>query len=190
MRVSIASAFFLLALLPSAGCDAVDSLLGEFRGTVAVAAAPETVEGEAVYTVLETPDGPQFVLGLFVDGLTENSRDDYDYLVFRLNGQRPGVGAYPVDGLANGPRVATATLARVDEAGDTDDARGAILSGTDGTLTISRVDGYGFLQGLYQVEAEGARVERPAARVTGSASGRFEARYEPPAAFERLGIGR
>ena len=180
-------ALLLVAFLPL-GCDATDSLLGEFRGVRGVDAAPEAVEGEAVYTVVETAAGPRFVLGLFVDGVTENSRDDYDYVVFRLDGGRPDVGAYRVDDRANGPRVVTATLARVDDVGDPDDARGAILSGTDGTLSVERVDPYGFLLGSFDVEASGLRVDRPGARVRGAASGRFEARYEPPVVFQRLGI--
>lgn len=181
-------ALLLFALLPAWGCDSVDSLLGEFRGARGVDAAPETVEGEAIYTVVETSAGPRFVLGLFVDGVTENSRNDYDYVVFRLDGDRPDVGAYRVDALANGPRVVTATLARVDDAGDTDDARGAILSGTDGLLSISRVDSYGFLLGSFDVQGSGLRVDRPGVRVRGEANGRFEARYESPAVFQRLGI--
>ena len=182
------SALLLVALLPLGGCDSVDSLLGEFRGERGVDAALETVEGEAIYTVVETSRGPRFILGLFVDGVTENSRNDYDYVVFRLDGERPDVGAYRVDPLASGPRVFTATLARVDDAGRTGDARGAILSGTVGTLTVSRVDHYGFLLGAFQLNASGVRVNAPSVQVQGEASGRFEARYEPPVVFQRLGI--
>lgn len=178
----------LLACLSVAGCDSLDSLLGDFRGTIDVDAAREAVEGEAVYTIVETADGPRFVLGLFVDGLTENTADDYDYVVFYLDGARPDVGAYAVVPGSDGRRDATATLARIADADDPPDTRGVLLRATDGTLTITRVDTYGFLAGSFQIDATGVRVEAPEAPVTGAASGRFEARYEPPAVFRRLGI--
>lgn len=184
-RLSLALALALL--LPLGGCDALDSLLGEFEGRRAIAGASESVDGEAIYTVVETAGGPRFVLGLFVDGLTASSRTDYDYVVFRLPDARPDVGAYAVDDRASGARVFTATLAHVEDAGR-DEARGTLLRGTGGTLTVERVDGYGFLLGSFQVDATGLRIEAPGATVAGSASGRFEARYEPPAVFQRLGI--
>ena len=61
------------------------------------------------------------------------------------------------------------------------------LAGTDGTLAISRVDGYGFVLGTYDVDGEGVFLPR-GGRATGSARGTFEARYEPPETFRRLGL--
>lgn len=173
-------------LLTAAGCDAEGSLLGEFEGRTTIGAEVRDVEGEAVYTVVETDRGSELVIGLFVGDLFESDFDDYDYVLFRRPGGRPGVGAYAVD---DDPTSAVAaTIARVDEADDPLDAFGAVLVGTDGTLAITRVDGYGFLAGSYQFDAEGLRVDIPGRRVTGAASGTFEARYEPPSAFRRLGL--
>ena len=178
----------LLIAAAAAGCDGQDSLLGEFRGADRVGALGRAVEGEAVYTVVETAAGPEVVLGLFVGDLYDSDRDDYDYVLFRLPGARPGVGAYAVDG-DPGPRAVQATLARVADADDVRDARGAVLYGTAGTLAITRVDGYGFTGGTYAFEARGVRVRPGAAAVSGTARGQFEAYYVAPAALRHLGLG-
>ena len=182
----------LLALLTLAtGCDNDDSLLGEFVGRDVVGGASRLVEGEAVYTVVETATGPEFVLGLFVGDLYDSDFDEYDYVLFRRPGDRPGVGAYAIDD--DPVRAFSATLARavhVDDAGEIEDDAfmGAALAGTDGTLALSRVDAYGFVLGSYDFRAEGVRLAPRAGRVTGAASGTFEARYEPPSTFRRLGL--
>ena len=181
-----------------AGCDAdADSLLGEFRGSDRVGAEVRgDLEGEAVYTVAETAAGPVFVLGLFVGDLFESDVDEYDYVLFRRLGDRPGVGAYAVE--ADPVTAFSATLARADDVDESleaddesdDDDRfrlSAALAGTDGTLAISRVDDYGNVLGTYDLEAEGVLLPR-GGRVTGAARGRFEARYEPPSTFRRLGL--
>ncbi len=175
---------FLLVLL--AGCDAESSLLGAFEGRTTIGAEARDVEGEAVYTVVETDRGAEFVIGLFVGDLFDSDDEAYDYVLFRRPGERPGVGAYAVQ--ADPVTAVAATIARVDEADDPLDAVGAVLSGTGGTLAITRVDPYGFLTGTYRFDAEGLRVDRPGARVTGAASGTFEAHYEPPSTFRRLGL--
>ena len=176
----------LAATLVLAGCDGDDSLLGEFEGQVVVTGDARAVDGEAVYTIVETDRGPEFVLGLFVGDLYESDFDAYDYVLFRRPGRRPGVGAYAID---DDPTSAVgASLARVDEADEPRDAEGYALVGTDGTLAVTRVDGYGFVAGTFRLEAEGLAVGRPERRLTGTASGRFEARYEPPATFRRLGL--
>ena len=176
----------LLALLVTPGCDSEGSLLGEFEGRTAIGAQTRDVEGEAVYTVVETDRGPEFVIGLFVGDLFESDVDAYDYVLFRRTGDRPGVGAYVVD--EDPISAVAATIARVDEADDPLDSFGAVLAGTDGTLAITRVDGYGNVAGSYRFSAEGLRVDVPGDRVTGSASGTFEARYERPETFRRLGL--
>lgn len=186
-RLLLASALVLTASAAAAGCDGHDSLLGEFRGTDRVGAASRAVEGEAVYTVVETAAGPQVVLGLFAGDLYDNDRDEYDYVLFRLPGARPGVGAYVVDG-DPGLRAVSATLARVDDAGDVLEARGVVLAGTAGTLAITSVDGYGFTGGTYAFEAEGVRVREGAGAVSGAARGQFEAYYAEPAVFRSLGL--
>ena len=175
----------LALLLVAVGCDG-DSLLGEFEGRIEVAGAERSVEGEAIYTVVEGPSGPEFVLGLFVGDLFESDFDDYDYILFRRPGTRPGVGAYTVD---DDPTFAVAaTLANVDEADDPREARGTLLRGLDGTLAFTRIDDYGFAAGTFQFDAAGFFVDRPARTISGTASGTFEARYEPPSAFRRLGL--
>ena len=179
----------LLSLFLVAGCDGQDSLLGEFVGSDSVDGRARAVEGEAVYTVVETAYGPEIVLGLFVGDLFESDRDEYDYVLFRLPGDRPSVGAVAVDD-DPGYRVAQATIARVDEADEPLDASGVLLTGTDGTLAFSSVDGYGFVVGTYRFQAQGLRVRDGArqSRSAGSASGTFEARYASPGAFRRLGL--
>ncbi len=179
----------LLSLLLVTGCDSQDSLLGEFQGADRVDGRTRAVDGEAVYTVSETATGPEVVLGLFVGDLYESDREEYDYVLFRLPGQRPSVGAVAVDD-DPGTRIAQATIARVDDADEPLDASGVLLTGTDGTLAFSSVDGYGFVVGSYRFDAEGVRIREDArrSRATGSASGVFEARYVSPGTFRRLGL--
>lgn len=176
----------LSCLAVAAGCDGEESLLGEFVGQTAVEADVRAVEGEAVYTVVETAAGPEFVLGLFVGDLYESDFDEYDYVLFRRPGGRPGVGAYTVD--ADPDRAFSATIARVEDADDPLEAEGVALAGTDGTLAVTAVDGYGFVAGSYDFRAEGLRLPPRAGRVDGAARGTFEARYAPPETFRRLGL--
>ena len=177
----------VVAALALGGCDSQDSLLGEFVGTDRVGAVSRSVEGEAVYTVVDAGRGPEVVLGLFVGDLLESGRDEYDYVLFRLPGDRPGVGAYAVDADPN-LRAASATIARVDDADDVLDAEGVVLYGTSGTLAITSVDGNGFTGGTYAFEAEGVRVRRGNGAVTGGAAGQFEAYYVSPSVFRSLGL--
>ncbi|MDT0633037.1 hypothetical protein RQM47_06105 [Rubrivirga sp. S365] len=176
----------LAVCLLAAGCDADESLLGEFEGRIDVDRSARLVEGEAVYTILDGPRGPEFVLGLFVGDLFESDIEDYDYVLFRRPGARPGVGAYAVD--ADPAYAVAATIANVDEADDPLKARGEVLRGLEGTLALTRIDDYGFVAGTFQFDAAGFFVQRPAQAVTGAASGTFEARYEPPATFRALGL--
>ncbi len=118
--------------------------------------------------------------------LFESDRDAYDYLLFRRPGRRPGVGAYAID--ADPTSAVAATIAEVEAAGDPSAVFGRVLHGTGGTLAVTRVDGYGFVSGSFQFDAEGVAVHVPSRSVAGTASGRFEARYEPPATFRRLGL--
>lgn len=181
------SLFLLTALAFVSGCDSQDSLLGEFVGSDQIGASSRAVAGEAVYTVVETAYGPEVVLGLFVGDLFESDREAYDYVLFRLPGERPGVGAVAIDD-DPGYRTASATLARVDDADDVLDATGVILTGTDGTLAFTSVDSHGFVGGSYSFQAQGVSVWR-AGRVAGSARGQFEARYVPPSTFRRIDLG-
>lgn len=188
MQKTLALALLVATALTAGGCDAFDSLLGDFEGDVELSGTRAPVEGEAIYTIVDGPAGPRFVLGLFVDGLTESSRDDYDYVLVRFDGGRPDVGAYAVDDRANGPDVVTATYASVEDAGRPSQTRGAIVRGTDGTFVVSHVDGYGNLAGTLRFDGVGTRLEAPGTTVTGGATTRFEARYEAPVVFQRLGI--
>jgi len=101
-------------------------------------------------------------------------------------GGRPGVGAYPVT--ADPDHAVGATIARVDEAEDPLESVGALLTGTDGTLGLTRIDDYGFIAGTYAFTAEGIRLMPRGGRVSGEARGTFEARYVPPSTFRRLGL--
>ena len=179
----------LLSLLLIAGCDSQDSLLGEFQGADRVDGRARAVDGEAVYTVSETARGPEVVLGLFVGDLYESDREEYDYVLFRLPGQRPGVGAVAIDD-DPGARIAQATLARARDADDVLETRAVLLTGTDGTLAFSAVDGYGFAAGTYEFSAEGLAILNGGGTsvASGGASGVFEARYVSPATFRRLGL--
>lgn len=172
-----------------AGCDSQDSLLGEFVGAVTIDGRGRGVEGEAVYTVAETAYGPEIVLGLFVGDLFESDRDEYDYVLFRLPGDRPGVGAVTIDD-DPGYRIAQATIARAQDADDVLETFGELLTGTDGTLAFTAVDSHGFVAGTYRFQAEGLRILENAnqSRATGSAGGVFEARYVSPSTFRRLGL--
>ncbi|MEM7786644.1 MAG: hypothetical protein AAF594_02845 [Bacteroidota bacterium] len=187
-RLNAALAVVLVGLLLVAtGCDGEDaSLLGEFEASVQVGPLTEFVDGEAVYTVVDTEAGPAFVLGLFVGDLGESDFDAYNYVLFRRPGARPGVGAYAIDDVTD--RAVAATVAEVDDADDPREAVGTVLRGVDGTLAVTRVDGYGFLSGTFRFDAEGIAVQRPSEAIGGAASGTFEARYEPPSTFRRLGV--
>ena len=179
----------LLSLLLVTGCDSQDSLLGEFQGADRVDGRARAVDGEAVYTVSETAYGPEIVLGLFVGDLYESDRDEYDYVLLRLPGDRPGVGAVAIDD-DPGYRVAQATLARASDADDVLETRATLLTGTDGTLAFSSVDGYGFVAGTYEFRGEGVAIldGGGTSRATGAASGVFEARRVSPSTFRRLGL--
>ena len=176
----------VLLALPLAACDADESLLGEFEARIDIDQAPRFVDGEAVYTVVDGPQGPEFVLGLFVGDLFESDFDRYDYVLFRRPGVRPGVGAYAVDD--DPVSAVAATIANVDGADDPLRATGEVLRGVTGTLALTRVDDYGFAAGTFHFDATGFDVGAPSRSVSGRASGTFEARYEPPAAFRRLGL--
>ena len=179
----------LLSLLLVAGCDSQDSLLGEFQGADLLDGRTRAVDGEAVYTVAETAYGPEIVLGLFVGDLYESDRDEYDYVLFRLPGDRPSVGAVAVDD-DPGYRIAQATLARAVDADDVLDTRAVLLTGTEGTLAFSAVDEHGFAAGTYDFQGEGLAIldGGGVSGATGGASGVFEARYVSPGTFRRLGL--
>ena len=176
----------LLPLVAVAGCDGDGNLLGEFVGRVEIGAEVRAVDGEAVYTVVETASGPEFVLGLFVGDLYESDFDEYDYVLFRRPGNRPGVGAYAIADEQD--RAVAATIARVDDADEPLEAIGAVLRGVEGTLALTRVDSNGFLTGTFEFDAQGLTVTTPTRRIGGAAQGTFEARYTPPSTFRRLGL--
>ncbi len=163
-----------------AGCDSDALGIGDFRGTVQVDAASRPVEGEAVYTVVETARGPRFVLGLFVGDLYDSRYDDYDFAALRRDGGRPGVGAFSVTAEGAGARAFTASYAQVTDANDPDEAAGPAIRATEGVVTITQVDDYGFLTGTVHFSGDGVRVENPRTRIRGEVSSTFEARYETP----------
>ena len=178
----------LAALVTLAACDSQESLLGEFEARLQTGDAAEAVEGEAVYSVVETADGPRFVLGLFVGDLIDSDRDDYDFIAFGRDGDVPSIGAYAVAEDPRGRQAVTATYADVEDADDAIEAAGAIVRGTDGTLSITNVTRSGFVIGAFQFEGEGFRVEDPSVQLAASASGRFEARYVTPGRLRSLGV--
>lgn len=172
-----------------AGCDAVGGLgIGDFRGTVQIEADTRPVTGEAVYTVVESARGPRVVIGLFVGDLFDSDVDGYDFVTLRRDGARPGVGAYSVTAEGAGTRAFTGSYAHVTDADDPDAARGPVLRATDGVLTITQVDDFGFVSGTFRFTGDGIRVESPRTTVGGEVSGTFEARYESPDTLRRLGI--
>ncbi|MEL6614897.1 MAG: hypothetical protein AAFQ43_04120 [Bacteroidota bacterium] len=190
---------FLVSLVALAGCDANENdLFGEFLADVRVdaqlegepdeddATAPR-LRGEAVYTIIDTPNGPEFVLGLFVGDLFDSQYDEYNFIVFRRPGGVPGVGGYAVvpDPQASG---VTATYARVTEADEPLEAEGPVLRGEDGTLAITSVDGIGVITGTFGFDATGVFVQDAGRFVDGDANGRFEARYESPNLFFGRGL--
>ncbi len=184
--VIVAAAMLCGTLL--AGCDSDGLGIGDFRGTVQVDATSRPVEGEAVYTVVETPRGPRFVLGLFVDGLYDSRYDGYDFAALRRDGGRPGVGAYSVTTEGAGTRAFTASYAQVTDANDPDEAVGPAIRATEGVVTITSIDDYGFIAGTVHFSGDGVRVENPRARIRGEVSSTFEARYESPETLRRLGV--
>lgn len=171
-----------------AGCDADGLGIGDVRGTTRVDGATERFDGEAVYTVVETRRGPRFVLGLFNGRLYDSQPDGYDFASLRRDGGRPGVGGYSVTAEGAGSRAFTASYARVRDADDPDEARGPVVRATEGVVTVTRVDGYGFLSGTVRFAGDGVRVEDPRARVAGEVTATFEARYESPETLRALGV--
>lgn len=177
------------------GCDELgdpDNLFGEFRADVLVEGTLENdrlneddeeredtrLRGEAVYTIVQTENGPEFILGLFVGDLFDSQYDEYQFLAFRREGGLPGIGAYSID---NDPqqRSIAATYARVLDA-DEPLASGPILYGTSGTLAITEVDPVGVVSGRFRFDARGVFVEDTGRFIEGTADGKFEARYERP----------
>lgn len=171
-----------------AGCDSDGLGIGDFRGDVQLGGATAMVEGEAVYTVVDGPAGPRVVIGLFVGDLFDSQSDGYDFVALRRDGAVPGVGAYAVTAEGAGRTAFTGSYARVEDADDPDEATGPVLRATDGTVTVTRVDDFGFLSGTFQFTGTGIRVESPRTRVAGEVSGVFEARYERPETLRRLGV--
>ena len=171
-----------------AGCDSDGLGIGDFRGTVQVDAASRPVEGEAVYTVVETPQGPRFVLGLFVGDLYDSRYNEYDFAALRRDGGRPGVGAFSVTPEGAGARAFTASYSQVTNADDPEEASGPAIRATEGVVTITSVDDYGFISGTVHFSGDGVRVENPRARIRGGVSSTFEARYETPETLRRLGV--
>ena len=172
-----------------AGCDSDEIGLGDFRGTVQLGgAAARPVEGEAVYTFVETPTGPRMVIGLFNGDLFDNTFRGYDFVALRRDGARPGVGAYAVTAEGAGRVAFTGSYANVEDADEPSDAFGPVLRATDGTVSVTQVDDYGFVSGTFSFAGTGIRVESPRTAVTGSVSGTFEARYERPETLRRLGL--
>ena len=55
-------------------------------------------------------------------------------------------------------------------------------------VTLTQVDGYGFVSGTFTFSGDGVRVENPRDRVAGEVTGTFEARYERPETLRRLGV--
>lgn len=213
---SLALAGALLAPIFLAGCDNDrNDLFGEFVAEVTVDGVQQEnpdadeddedgLRGEAIYTIVETERGREFVLGLFVGDLFDSEYDDYNFIRFRLSGGVPAVGAYAIeeDPERSG---AMATYAKVKEFdGDEQDACvgvdapeededrgdlfcGPILNALDGVLTITRVDGYSVL-GSFNFFARGVNVEAPGRIVDGFANGRFEAVYERPSLVFNRGL--
>jgi hypothetical protein len=180
------------ALLFTAGCDSLDDdLFGEFTADVTVDGQAEAnalndpddedddLMGEAVYTVIETAYGPEFVVGLFVGDLFDSQYDEYQFITFRRKGGVPGVGGYAIEEDPERSGVA-ATYARVLEADEPLEATGPVLNGLDGVLVITEVDPLGVVAGTFRFDARGVLVQETGRFVEGEASGRFEARYERP----------
>lgn len=171
-----------------AGCDSEGLGIGDYRGTTRVDGATEAFDGEAVYTVVETARGPRFVLGLFKGRLYDSRYDGYDFAAVRRDGGRPGVGGYSVTTEGAGSRAFTASYARVADADDPEEAQGPVLRATEGVVTITQVDDFGFVSGTVHFSGDGVRVENPRARVAGEVTATFEARYERPETLRRLGV--
>lgn len=184
-------AVLFLALSLSACDNERNELFGEFIAEVLVDGTPEQnpdadpaddeLTGEAVYTVVQTEYGREFVVGLFVGDLFDSEHDDYQYVLFRLKGGVPAVGAYAID---DDPEysAARAIYADVQELDDDDFGDvldGEILTGTDGVLAISYVDDFS-IRGTFRFDARGVDVRDPSGFLDGLANGRFEAVYERP----------
>lgn len=171
-----------------AGCDSDGLGIGDYRGTTRVDGATERFDGEAVYTVVETSRGPRFVLGLFKGRLYDSQYDGYDFAALRRDGGRPGVGGYSVTTEGAGSRSFTASYARVRDADDPEEAQGPVVRATEGVVTVTQVDDFGFVSGTVRFSGDGVRVENPRARIAGEVTATFEARYESPETLRRLGV--
>lgn len=203
-------AFLALALVAflSAGCDTAndDDIFGEFRADVTVDGARENAQdddneteegrlkGEAVYTVVETEHGQEFVLGLFVGDLFDSQYDEYQFISFRRKGGVPGVGAYAVeeDPQRSGVTASYANVLDADESdlslAEDERARGPLLYGVDGTLVITEVDPVGVVSGSFRFDARGIQVQNTSRFVDGTADGEFVARYERPSLLLGRGL--
>lgn len=183
----------LLGALLLSACDASGNGLrrGEFDARVVL--APDTtrgsrLEGDAVYTTLVDEFGRvRFVIALLRGDLYDNDEDDYAFVAFVRPGDAPGVGAFPVSSASDARTAFAGTFADVTDADRADEARGPVLTASDGVLTLTQVDD-GLLRGQFRFTGVGLDLPDRRTLVEGAVSGVFEARAVSPETFRSLEV--
>ena len=175
-----------LALLPLAGCDddGLD-LTGEYVAQV-TGDVTSDLTGEAVYTSFDGPDGPTFVLLFFRDDLNDNDEDAYAYVALWRDGDRPGVGVYPIESTQTAPAAFFGSYADLVDA-ESPEATGPVVSATSGVLTITDADP-GILAGSFRFDGRGLFLPDTGTFIDAAVSGTFEARFIQPGVINGLGI--
>ena len=185
LRPFLPVALVAFALLFS-GCDGVDSDLdSEFIASITGDVTAD-LTGEAVYTVFDGTSGPTFALFFFGDNLFANDRREYTFVTLHRPGDRPGVGAFPIDSSDPSNEAFGGSFADLVDA-DRADATGPVLTATDGVLTITAFE-TGFLHGSFRFDGTGLFLPDNSAFIDATISGTFEARFVEPSVIQGLDI--
>ena len=180
----------LVLLLPAlVGCDEDPTTLvldGSFVAAVS-GDVISTFEGEALYTIFDTSEGPRFALLFFEGDLYDNDREAYTYVALDRPGTRPGVGVYPVDSSDPSDEAFAGSFADLTMA-DTPDAAGTVLTATDGVVTLTSFDTAGYLTGSFRFDGRGLALPSTGGFIDASVDGTFEARFVEASTLRSLDI--
>ncbi len=187
MKLRISVSFGLIGLLTlTAGCDAVATLRGEHNVVISGDVADAFV-GEAVYSVLNGPSGPRFVLLLSRDDLRDNDEDDYTYIVMTRQSDVPGVGVFTIAENDASNDTFTGSFADLARADEPLDATGPVLSARTGVLSITNIEG-DYLVGAFRFDARGLNLPDRSGFIDAALDGVFEARPVSPSTLENLEV--
>ena len=185
LQISLPLAAFLLCSLV-AGCDAIETLRGEH--TVVISGdVVDAFTGEAVYSVLDGPSGPRFVLLLSRDDLFDNDDDDYTYIVMTRRSDTPGVGVFAIAEDDASHDTFSGSFADLEQADEPLEATGPVLTAITGVLAITDINA-GYLVGSFRFDARGLNLPDRSGFIDAALDGSFEARSVSPSTLNNLEV--